>query len=510
MANTLWCGSTNDKLFLTSGEHTTTVKDSEPITGIDTVPIGISWDGTNTVWQGQQARKHYLQSGLFTSTLKTSQLLTAYGLSPVSTSMSGICADGANTMFNAYGTDKLYLGSGQFTATLKTSISIAAIDGLPMGLTWDGVNTPWNGREEQRLYLQSGKYTSTLKTSQDVTTWDGSSQGVGWNGTDTPFCGAGKPGLFLLSGQFTSTLKTSVSVSSLDTQPFDMSNDNFDVRVGVVHVTVLVASIALSAGQEDISFPGLATVVVISSELSLSSAIAGAPSISGSANVPVSTQVLGLTQEGFDVVAGQDIYVSLLPLALTAGIAGAVVVSGDAILLLPDTSMILLPMGLSTHAPTIIITDDVRTLVANTRNFSMAEYGNFGFNSMCKFNGKYLYAKSDGIYEEGADDDNGTQIDASYKTGAIDIFATEVQKLRDAFLNIRSNGDVQLFSVGDELNTRKYNITLSTSTTIHERRVKFERGIRERHFNFGVSNVNGSTLEIDSIRILSEPIRKRR
>jgi hypothetical protein len=172
--------------------------------------------------------------------------------------------------------------------------------------------------------------------------------------------------------------------------------------------------------------------------------------------------------------------------------------------------MIKQELGLSSHAPTISITDDIRILVINTRNFAISEYSNFGFNSMCKFNGKYLYAKSDGIYEEGGNDDNGTQIDASYKTGAVDIYATEVRRLRDAFLNIRSNGDIQLFSVGDEVNTRTYPISLSTAGTIHERRVKFERGIRDRHLSFGVSNVNGSTLEVSSIKILTEPIRKRR
>ncbi len=167
-------------------------------------------------------------------------------------------------------------------------------------------------------------------------------------------------------------------------------------------------------------------------------------------------------------------------------------------------------LGLNLHAPNINITDDIRILVTNTRNFAISEYSNFAFNSMCKFNGKYLYAKSDGIYEGGGNNDNGTQIVASYKTGAIDTYTTEIQRLRDVYLTFRSDGDVQLFSVGDEINARAYFITSSIGSTIHERRVKFERGIKDRHFNFGVSNVDGSTLEVDSIKILTEPIRKRR
>jgi hypothetical protein len=129
---------------------------------------------------------------------------------------------------------------------------------------------------------------------------------------------------------------------------------------------------------------------------------------------------------------------------------------------------------------------------------------------MGRLNGKYLYAKANGIYEGGGGDDDGTEIDASYKTGAIDIFTTEKQQLRDAYLNFRSDGDIQMFSVGEEINARAYTIVNSASGTLHERRAKQERGIKDRHFSFGVSNINGSSLEIDTARILTEPVRKRR
>ena len=52
MANTVWIGSTDDKLYLTSGEFTSTLKDSEAIGTIDATPTGISNDGTNTPWTG--------------------------------------------------------------------------------------------------------------------------------------------------------------------------------------------------------------------------------------------------------------------------------------------------------------------------------------------------------------------------------------------------------------------------------------------------------------------------
>ncbi len=175
-----------------------------------------------------------------------------------------------------------------------------------------------------------------------------------------------------------------------------------------------------------------------------------------------------------------------------------------------STPVLSASMSLSLQIPTITITDDVKIIVTNTKNFAISEYSSWPFNSMARLNGKYLYAKADGIYEGGGEDDDGTEISASYKTGAVDMYATEIQRLRDAYLTFRSDGDIQLFSVGDEVNTRVYSITNSTSGTVHERRLKFERGIKDRHFSFGASNISGSSLEIDTAKILSEPIRKRR
>jgi hypothetical protein len=208
-------------------------------------------------------------------------------------------------------------------------------------------------------------------------------------------------------------------------------------------------------------------------------------------------------------LAGTDVTVGVVALGLSLA-QPPLTISGVAILLTPDTTLPELSLSLSLHSPTVNITDGVKTLVANSRNFAISEYSNFAFNSMGRLNGKSLYANASGIYEGGGDDDDGTKIDASYKTGAIDIFTTEKQQLRDAYLNFRSDGDIQLFSVGEEINVRSYTIANSTSGTLHERRAKQERGIKDRHFSFGVSNINGSSLEIDTARILTEPVRKRR
>ena len=121
MADTLWIGQADDKLYLQSGQFSSTLKTSLAIGAVEVIPQGISWDGTNTPWSGTTG-------------------------------------------------DKLYLQSGQFSSTLKTSRDISGIDNNPQGISWNGTDTPWTGRQGggNKLYLQSGQFSSTLKKSLDV------------------------------------------------------------------------------------------------------------------------------------------------------------------------------------------------------------------------------------------------------------------------------------------------------------------------------------------------------
>ena len=79
---TFVAGGSSDKLYIFSGQYTTTIKDSEDESGIDTGMLGIAWDGTNTPWCGEEADKLYLESADFASTLKTSLLVGSLNASP--------------------------------------------------------------------------------------------------------------------------------------------------------------------------------------------------------------------------------------------------------------------------------------------------------------------------------------------------------------------------------------------------------------------------------------------
>ncbi len=227
MANTPWAGNEADKLYLTSGQFSSTLKTSQAVGTIDVFVDDVSWDGTNTPWAGNSNCKLYLQSGQFSSTLKTSQAVGG-----VDSSLVGISWDGTNTPWAGNEADKLYLQSGQFTSTLKTSEYVGGVDTTPQSISFDGTNTPWIGWTDDKLYLTSGQFTSTLKTSEDISGINNLGDAISWDGTNTPWCGLVGAKLYLQSGQFTSTLKTSQSVTTIDTNPSGIDTNDIDGRLG--------------------------------------------------------------------------------------------------------------------------------------------------------------------------------------------------------------------------------------------------------------------------------------
>jgi hypothetical protein len=101
---------------------------------INDLVTDVSWDGTDTPWCGVDPIRIYLQSGQFTSTLKTSEDLSA-----VDSAAQGVSWDGVNTPWCGSGDDKLYLQSGQFTSTIKDSEYVGSVEIEAAGICTNNV-----------------------------------------------------------------------------------------------------------------------------------------------------------------------------------------------------------------------------------------------------------------------------------------------------------------------------------------------------------------------------------
>jgi hypothetical protein len=150
--------------------------------------------------------------------------------------------------------------------------------------------------------------------------------------------------------------------------------------------------------------------------------------------------------------------------------------------------------------------------VMNLVNWAITEYTDYPFNSFAYFNGLQLGGKEDGIFIIDGPDDDGEDILAYIEGGTEDLFKNFMTRLREAWITSRQDGPMVLkVSMGEEETSPVAERPLeSADRKMHEERVKFPRGLKERFASFRLENVNGSDFDLKSIKIFLEQISRRR
>lgn len=134
----------------------------------------------------------------------------------------------------------------------------------------------------------------------------------------------------------------------------------------------------------------------------------------------------------------------------------------------------------------------------NMQNFGVTEYQNYPFNSMVKFQGVYLGANANGVYRLDGDTDAGEEIDARIKTGILGF--RNQTRVDSAYLTLRSDGDVLLKVITAEKTENWY--SLSGSENLSQKRVKLGRGLQSSLYQFELTNITGSDLELSGMEII--------
>lgn len=213
-----WTGRGDAKMYMQSGNVTTTMKTSLATSSWDTFPWGIEADADgNMTLNGREADKFYLMSGAFSSTIKDSISTAAQTGSPL-----GPSEDGVNTTL-IYAT-VLCLYSGKITTTVKTSLDITSVDGSVNGCSTFGTTTLVAATQFAKRYWLSGQFTTTIKDSS--ANIDGGEQAICHDGTDTNGIGSTANIIYVASGLFTTTVKSSISIAAIDTTPNGVSTNN--------------------------------------------------------------------------------------------------------------------------------------------------------------------------------------------------------------------------------------------------------------------------------------------
>jgi uncharacterized protein YggU (UPF0235/DUF167 family) len=136
---------------------------------------------------------------------------------------------------------------------------------------------------------------------------------------------------------------------------------------------------------------------------------------------------------------------------------------------------------------------------------------------MTNFNGSEIVAGQNGIYELDSTETDDTDVDnywirAYIKTGIVDTYERMISRMRDAYITYRSESPLKVSVYADKKANRHYElpVSLAQDTTIKKRRIKFERGIKNRHFDFKIANVDGGAMVIEKLSIALEPIVSKR
>ena len=148
-------------------------------------------------------------------------------------------------------------------------------------------------------------------------------------------------------------------------------------------------------------------------------------------------------------------------------------------------------------------------LVLNLKNSAASTYTNFGFNSFATFNGVMLAANAAGIFALAGESDNGTGIDATVRLGVTEFGDSRMKRVPRAYVGYRTNGECVLRVSVDEGEWFEYALEDRDVEGIHATRVKVGKGLKGRYWQAEVANVEGATLDLDSLELVPVVLSRR-
>jgi hypothetical protein len=156
-----------------------------------------------------------------------------------------------------------------------------------------------------------------------------------------------------------------------------------------------------------------------------------------------------------------------------------------------------------------VVASTFHVLAMNTRHKGVTEFSSYQFNSFARVRAGYLAAGAQGLVLLGADDDNGTNIAWSARTGQMDEGKVNLKRLPEVVLGLRSNGDVLVRVHSDDNTYNDYNMQAVKRDTIYQHRVKPGKGLRSRWFSVELQGVEGSDIELASLQANMVPVDRR-
>lgn len=154
--------------------------------------------------------------------------------------------------------------------------------------------------------------------------------------------------------------------------------------------------------------------------------------------------------------------------------------------------------GIQISAAYIAPDGSITTWAMNTRSGAVTEYDNYAFNSFAKLDDTYLGATDAGLYELLGDDDDGTDIVATIKSGFSQWAGSRFMMFKGIYLGVRGEGDFVLKLITGDDKTFVYGVSPRNQRTT---KVHHGKGLRARYWAFELIST-GQDFDLDTIEFV--------
>jgi hypothetical protein len=185
---------------------------------------------------------------------------------------------------------------------------------------------------------------------------------------------------------------------------------------------------------------------------------------------------------------------------------------GDGLLILvsptTSTAYLVLPALKIDAYSTIVSVERYRVYTVNLKNLGISEYDSYGFNSVCKFNGRYYGMNESGLYVLEGDSNDGNEIEAVVETGRDDFKMRNMKHIADAFITMRADGEYMFGLVDENGQVFEYPITkqmIEAGTA----KIDAGKGRRSQYWGIRLRNIAGSKFDFEALELNIEGLRRR-
>lgn len=165
-----------------------------------------------------------------------------------------------------------------------------------------------------------------------------------------------------------------------------------------------------------------------------------------------------------------------------------------------------MPRPVVTSVAVLTFTGNRQTWVFNTITTAHSRYTNYDFNSYFKIGTTNYGINSNGIFKLAGNTDwastGNTIITGVVQTPVSDFNEQQLKSTSEAFINCRTEGQLEVQIVADEEQKRTgFNTVADSRNGIHRRRVLLPKGLRGNSWQFFIKNIAGCTFDITSFEV---------